>query len=402
MKCSQTQILENTLLSQTMKHIDLAVLIVDENFKTIYSNDAFEKLSNLSNILDTEFCQKNSCCLNREKKITKIKTDSFSKFICENCIIKKQITETIRKMLPSTEHTIEKIKNTGKLIQRKFYSYSIKPIVVSNKVYAIINIKDVSDLEESKTTITKQKVEIENYSKNYKSEMNMAKRVQMSIIPKISLETRDIKIMYKYLPLAAVGGDSLDYFKINEDNIAIFICDIVGHNLASSMITTLIKASIDSMTHLHMKPKEMMCFLNRQVIKIVSGYFLSGIYGVLNLKSKVFTYVRAGHPHPILLNNLGARMIGNKRNIVLGVEDKPVFEEDKIKIKKNEKIILYTDGLYEVGTKSSGYESELMAYLEKNSKDSLKNILDSLEISFKKRLKLNKNKDDLSILGIEF
>ena len=99
------------------------------------------------------------------------------------------------------------------------------------------------------------------------------------------------------------------------------------------------------------------------------GFFVTAFLGVLNLKTFEFNYISAGHERPFIKHKGECKRMEVKSNFVLGLEEDFVYEEEKIKLNKEDTIILYTDGLNEAinaNKEEFGYD-RIKASLEKDN-----------------------------------
>ncbi|MCX6165882.1 MAG: hypothetical protein NTU73_13640, partial [Ignavibacteriae bacterium] len=69
-----------------------------------------------------------------------------------------------------------------------------------------------------------------------KKELSYAREIQLSMLPPCEAIFGDLEIAGTSVPTYEVGGDYFDYFKISENLIGIFICDVSGHGVASALL----------------------------------------------------------------------------------------------------------------------------------------------------------------------
>jgi phosphoserine phosphatase RsbU/P len=74
------------------------------------------------------------------------------------------------------------------------------------------------------------------------------------------------------------------------------------------------------------------------------GEFVTLFYGVLDAANKRFTYCNAGHPPALLLRGGKITELGGD-NMVLGVNPDENYSQKLIDLKKDDLLLLYTDGL---------------------------------------------------------
>ena len=130
--------------------------------------------------------------------------------------------------------------------------------------------------------------------------------------------------------------------------------------------------------------------------------FATAIFGVVDLSAMSFTYVRAGHPPPLLSRNRKVTPCGSP-NQALGLFPDGEFIADKIDLELGDRLLAYTDGAIEI-INSDGEElgtdglTKLIAQNQKNScgMDFINNLEKSL-LEYSSQMTFN---DDLTIAEI--
>jgi phosphoserine phosphatase RsbU/P len=86
-----------------------------------------------------------------------------------------------------------------------------------------------------------------------------------------------------------------------------------------------------------------------------SGMFVTILYGVLDRASGCFTYARAGHPYPLLLDARGQTVVLPERTgQIIGLLEEPMIDEGKLILPEGGVLCLYTDGLSEAEVGPNG------------------------------------------------
>ena len=75
--------------------------------------------------------------------------------------------------------------------------------------------------------------------------------------------------------------------------------------------------------------------------------YVTAVYGVLDTKSKIFTFSNGGHNPPILYRPKGTIEYLTEGGIALGMFPNSTYEERSIPLSKGEIIFFYTDGITE-------------------------------------------------------
>ena len=114
-----------------------------------------------------------------------------------------------------------------------------------------------------------------------------------------------------------------------------------------------VKGVLESLTNIYDSPKDLLTHANKILYKTFDRKtFFSAIYGIFDIKKKMFTYCRAGHC-PLLYWNQNEEEIFliEPAGLALGLDSGKKFdatlEEQKINLKAGDIFILYTDGVNE-------------------------------------------------------
>lgn len=403
------------LLAAVLNNINSAVFIVDENREIIKYNSLFAdmfKNDNLDLIESSTFCRNTILCQSKTAADSKSDEDdtSYDDTMCKlrpdsphclNCYIRSAIENAIYLGKDTVDKMIGREFIEAGQLSRHYFKYSVKPIQIEDSTYALIIIDDVSDIENTKAELIDQNLKIQKYNDVYREELKLANRVQSSIIPKNSFKAKGYTIDFKYFPLGELGGDMFDYFVIDDSHIGVVLCDVMGHGLASALITTMIKATLESSRQFYTYPERLVKYLNDQMISIFEDAYMTMIYGLIDTDKHEFTFVRAGHPKPWLITKTGVSVMGIEDNVMLGVDPNAKFTKETISIDEGSRVLIFTDGLIDIGHKNSGYEKEIIKLVSDYSGHNSHNFLQGLESNINQRLSERSHEDDICVLAIE-
>ncbi len=146
-----------------------------------------------------------------------------------------------------------------------------------------------------------------------------------------------------------VGGDFYDFVRINRDQLAIVVGDVVGHGVRASLVMAQIMGFFRSDRNIRIRPAKAIDELNEMLIEL--GERIGDIvpcsifYALLDEPSGLLLFVNAGHPRPFLCTaeSCANTQIG-PRNMLLGV-DPFLPEEGCHTLSPGERLVLYTDGV---------------------------------------------------------
>ncbi len=187
----------------------------------------------------------------------------------------------------------------------------------------------------------------------YKKEIEIAQKVQEQLLPQRDPAIDGYDIYGTCIPAKETGGDYFDFVPIDENKIGIVVADVVGKGTSAAFYMAEIKGMIVSLSTFYKSPKEILKVLNsRLFMNVDRKVFATMIYGILNKKTGEFVYSRAGH-NPVLYGSGESHTVMYKapEGIGLGLDSGKIFDkvivEEKIKLKDNDYLMLYTDGITE-------------------------------------------------------
>ncbi|SHH22597.1 Serine phosphatase RsbU, regulator of sigma subunit [Anaerosphaera aminiphila DSM 21120] len=294
-----------------------------------------------------------------------------------------------------TRRTIE----TAEIIQREellcgnYFSVKCSPIF--GEYGEIVGAVEVF------RNITMQKSlqkEIVDKNKELTEEMISAQKIQNSLLPERGF-FNNISVDYFYKPSNILSGDMFDIFKINEDNIGIYMADSVGHGFAASMITMFIRIIIRNISSYKLlSPSKTLSEVAKKfaTLNLDIELYFTCFYGVYNKKLSKFTFSNAGHfPAPILFQEDGEIELESSGYPITRYFKNVKYEDNSVKIDNFDKILLMTDGVVDAQNKrKKNYGSDqVLNIIRDNSIDELKILEDDIDNFIK-----GKQKDDMTAL----
>ncbi|QQY79506.1 sigma-B regulation protein RsbU (phosphoserine phosphatase) [Keratinibaculum paraultunense] len=251
---------------------------------------------------------------------------------CGFCISKRSI---------ETKDTIQK----EEIINGKYFSVKSSPVLD-------LNGEAIAAVEVFRDVTRERKLELELIEKNKKMSKDLlfAKRLQERILPKKGIYGT-LKIDHLYKPCEMLSGDMFDIYHIDEENIGIYICDVVGHGVTASMMTMFVRQTMRAIKDDILNPGSALTELHKRFVTLnldVDKYFTI-FYGVYNIRTNQFKYSNAGHNCiPIIFNDYETTLIKTKGFPISLIFNDIHYEENQIQLNKGDKVLFYTDGITEV------------------------------------------------------
>jgi sigma-B regulation protein RsbU (phosphoserine phosphatase) len=250
--------------------------------------------------------------------------------------------------------------------------------------------------EIKRASIQQQKVE---------SELNIAKEIQMSMLPKKITTEKSLEIEAILRPAKAVGGDFYDFFYLDDAKLCFVIADVSGKGIPAALFMSVSMSYIRAYTQEKSTPAKIVTRLNNT---LASGndanMFVTLFLAILDTKSREFSFVNAGHTKPYLISKeRGIEILEAPRNPVVGAFEDIEYKDATRILKENEKLFFYTDGVNEAYSRNDEQfgekrlENILLQSTSLSAKESIDEVLEALTLFCKG----SPQSDDITMLCIK-
>jgi sigma-B regulation protein RsbU (phosphoserine phosphatase) len=194
--------------------------------------------------------------------------------------------------------------------------------------------------------------------KRLEEELRIAHEIQMSLLPQGALKMPGVSLTALCVPAREVGGDYYDFITLDDHRLGVLIADVSGKGTSAALYMAELKGLVLSLSRIHRSPRELLINANRIIAEHLDARsFITMTYAVIDLRSRVMTYARAGHTPLIYLPGGGP---GRRRvqilapdGLVLGLKlDKGemferLLEEETIPVHPGDLYLFFTDGITE-------------------------------------------------------
>ena len=178
-------------------------------------------------------------------------------------------------------------------------------------------------------------------------ELQVAADIQLSILPDELPKVDGFNFGARILPARQVGGDLYDVFLLKDEKVGVVIGDVADKGVPSAIFMARAHALIMAEADMGLTAGEVMRVVNRHITRLQkSTQFVTVLYGILDLKTREFSYARAGHEPPLLLHPDGTvERIPHSSGMALGLWDAITLDERTVVLPQGSTFLLFTDGL---------------------------------------------------------
>ena len=237
------------------------------------------------------------------------------------------------------------------------------------------------------------------------SELNIARDIQMSMLPKTFPpfpDRNDIEIYGKQKPAKEVGGDLYDFY-IRDEKLFFCIGDVSGKGVPASLVMAVTRTLFRTISFKEALPERIMFGINNAMAgNNESNMFVTLFLGVLDLPTGRLRYSNAGHNAPMLIGQT-IGLLPCAANVPLGVQTDWKFSQQETTIDLNTCIFLYTDGLTEAeNAANEQFMEERMIEVAKGMSHEPQQMIEQMFNAVHQFVGNAEQSDDLTMLAIQY
>lgn len=234
--------------------------------------------------------------------------------------------------------------------------------IASGNFHAEVPEVEYADLRQLQEALSQMERSLDHYVADLKAttevkaqiegELNIARRIQMALVPKIFPpfpDRNDMDLYASLIPAKAVGGDLYDYF-IDGDNLVFCIGDVSGKGIPGALMMAITRSLFRNIAMHKRCPAAIATALNNAFSEHNDeNMFVTMFIGRCNLKTGQLTCCNCGHNAPaVALAGQGFQFMNSlPTNLPIGVIDGFEYAEVTTHIAPGTCIMLYTDGVTE-------------------------------------------------------
>jgi len=241
----------------------------------------------------------------------------------------------------------------------------------------------------------------------YAERTHVARTLQRSLLPAELPRVPGHRVAARYRAATAdpeVGGDFYDVFEGDDGWMAI-LGDVCGKGPQAAALTALTRYTTRAAAlHAH-EPSEILAQLNAAMLRTSRDQrFATAILAHVDARADAsrVTCALAAHPPALLLRAGGAVEAVGGPGHPLGIRPRPRFHETQVELRPGDTLVLYTDGLIDVGPPRQTLDTDaLAALLHACGGLAPEQLLDELERLVAERRGGARQRDDVALLALQ-
>lgn len=252
----------------------------------------------------------------------------------------------IRKLIRKQTMPIVEFTNTAMNIAKGNFKAAIPEVKSRDELRKLRNSlaymqQSINDyIEELKVTTAS--------NERYESELNIARDIQMSLLPQDFPQRDDCSLYAMVQPAKEVGGDLYDFIVVG-DSLFFLVGDVSGKGVPAALFMAIARAAFRFIGALGLPMSDVMSRVNNCLCDgNKNNMFVTLFAGRFDLKTGVLEYCNAGHNPIVIVDPEGqASFLRAKPNLAAGLFEKFPYEQETCTLAAGSLLVLYTDGVTE-------------------------------------------------------
>jgi hypothetical protein len=179
-------------------------------------------------------------------------------------------------------------------------------------------------------------------------ELDTARRIQSSLLPRRIPEQSGLDIAVRFVPMTAVAGDIYDFVRIGPSSIGILVADVSGHGVPAALVASMVKVAFSAQADHADDPAQVLGSMNQVLCRHLEHAYVTAVYAVVNTDRQTVTIASAGHPPALLHRAHQTSPVQQNGGVMLGVfPDAKYTNTEVAPFGTGDRLLLYSDGVLE-------------------------------------------------------
>jgi len=178
-------------------------------------------------------------------------------------------------------------------------------------------------------------------------ELEMARKIQLSILPREVPRVEGVEIAARYVPMTSVAGDFYDFIPVDEKRFGALVADVSGHGVPAALVASMLKIALAAQSPHASDPARVLAGLNQALCGKFATHFVTAAYLFVDTEKGTIDYAGAGHPPLVLCGNSGSARAVQQNGLFLGMFPHAKYSAVQVAIAPGDRCAVYTDGVSE-------------------------------------------------------
>ena len=183
-----------------------------------------------------------------------------------------------------------------------------------------------------------------------RQELEVARNIQLSLLPQDDPQTPGFEIVGKSIPADEVGGDFYSYHQMDGEKLGIAIGDVSGKGISAAMFMAVISGIIDSEAKKNDSVSGLIKSVNQLLIPRAKPSKMNSalLYTIIDSKEKTLKVANAGEIAPIVCRGDGSECdYMDVKGFPIGMTTIGKYVEKELELGSGDTVVLSSDGIVE-------------------------------------------------------
>lgn len=294
------------------------------------------------------------------------------------------------------------MENIRTAMNRGAFDFATKPI-------------DMEDLERTiekaveQIAFIKQAQNEHNQLEAIQYDLNVAREIQQSILPKLFPPFPQYSQFDLYATMnaaKAVGGDFYDFFLIDDHHLGFAIADVSDKGIPAAIFMAISRTVLRATALRQLSPAVCLAQSNELLCReSVNDMFVTVFYAILNIYTGELVYSNGGHNRPVMIQmGDSISFLPLTGGMALGVMPEAKYEQKTLTLAPGDSLFLYTDGISEA--MDSAYQTygdqRLLETCHQMKGQTPRRMVEIMAQSVSEFVKDAQPSDDMTMLALTF
>lgn len=246
--------------------------------------------------------------------------------------------------------------------------------------------------------------EEEKEKQRLEEELSIARDIQRQLLPDVCPTIENYEVAAINLSSRQVGGDYYDCIKIKDNKYVFCIADVSGKATPAALLMANLQASLHALIDTNLTLTEIVSRINRLIHRNTSyDKFITFFIAVLDLDTRNFSYVNAGHNPPYVFHVDRTFDTLDEGGLILGMMPEAPYQSDSVNLNAGDLIVMFTDGVSEAMNQAEEEfeEKRIEACILDNFELKTEEILQNLIRDVKAFSEGRPQSDDITVLMLK-
>ncbi len=250
-------------------------------------------------------------------------------------------------------------------------------------------------------------------------DLDAAARIQHSLLPAGDIEIQNVQVAWRYIPCDELAGDFLNFFPLDDRHMALYIVDVSGHGVSSSLLSVTVARSLTAQVtnssilarhgengQLMISPPTVVAseLNSRFPMEDQGNLYFTMFYGILDTLTGHLRYVSSGHVPPVRLPaEKGDPEVLPAEGFAIGWMEDLEADEETVSLNVGDRLFVFSDGVPEAMNENLEEfgDPRMLKLISETRGMTIDEAVGHLKEAVDDWCRINGPKDDVSIIALE-